>query len=571
MKHLKKIAAISGIGIASVIGMTACAHNTVTNDNLVETQVSQSEDTQQEDVKISEYTAGVSDEGSSFAAGSYTEQDTENIKNTSNNDNEKNGNKEGVVTERTEEAKSLNDNNTADNINNKFVTTETITEYICPSFVYEQISPAPVVSDKLSANVTANKEKATSNDGCKRVAQIKLPSENKTEVKTKENKVNDTKTSDNSNNSNNDVTVTIVNTGDDLIPVIPEEEDPVLPEPVVTETIDFIEITEDIITENTSDDVIEDTTDDVIEDTTEDVITEDTTEDVITEDTSDDIIEDTTDDVIEDTTDDVIEDTTNDVIEDTPDDVIEDTSDDVIENTTEESPETNETIPNIIYTTTSYDLSPDAAEIYSWLVNNLINYNGPDEILTYHKQISLEDYESAWKAVEYDHVKYDAGPFTGWSSIDNPYIDIKLSQKYYKRSVYVQENIDRIVKEIYYPGMSEDEAILNLDNWFRNNFTYVNGVYNIHDALENNGGVCMTYALLAEAICDEMGIECCYSVGDAYNGTETGGHAWNHVKINGTWYWVDFTWDKELPEYYLSETLWDDHFFDEEWSVYNNL
>ena len=563
MKHLKKIAAISGIGIASVIGMTACAHNTVTNDNLAETQVSKSEDTQQEDVKISEYTAGVSDEGSSFAAGSYTEQDTENIKNTSNNDSEKNGNKEGSVTERTEEAKSVNDNNTtvydnnaADIINNTFVTTETITEYTYPSFVYEQISPAPVVSDKLSANVTANKEKATSNDGCKRVAQIKLPSENKTEVETKENKVNDTKTSDNSNNSNNDVTVTIVNTGDDLIPVIPEEEDPVLPEPVVTETIDFIEITEDIITENTSDDVIEDTTDDVIEDTTEDVITEDTTEDVITEDTTEDVI---------------TEDTSDDIIEDTTDDIIEDTTDDVIGDTTEESPETNETVPDIVYTTTSYDLSPDAAEIYSWLVNNLINYNGSDEILTYHKQISLEDYESAWKAVEYDHVKYDAGPFTGWSSIDNPYIDIKLSQKYYKRSVYVQENIDRIVKEIYYPGMSEDEAILNLDNWFRNNFTYVNGVYNIHDALENNGGVCMTYALLAEAICDEMGIECCYSVGDAYNGTETGGHAWNHVKINGTWYWVDFTWDKELPEYYLSETLWDDHFFDEEWSVYNNL
>ena len=44
-----------------------------------------------------------------------------------------------------------------------------------------------------------------------------------------------------------------------------------------------------------------------------------------------------------------------------------------------------------------------------------------------------------------------------------------------------------------------------------------------------------------------------------------GGHAWNQVKVNGKWYYIDCTWDDpvgggyENYKYYLSESLWSDH------------
>ena len=44
-----------------------------------------------------------------------------------------------------------------------------------------------------------------------------------------------------------------------------------------------------------------------------------------------------------------------------------------------------------------------------------------------------------------------------------------------------------------------------------------------------------------------------------------GGHAWNQVKVDGTWYYIDCTWDDptgggfERTTYYLSEQLWSNH------------
>ncbi len=51
-------------------------------------------------------------------------------------------------------------------------------------------------------------------------------------------------------------------------------------------------------------------------------------------------------------------------------------------------------------------------------------------------------------------------------------------------------------------------------------------------------GVCAGYAIVFKEAMDRLGIEC-----DIINKTRT--HTWNAIKLNGTWYPVDLTWDAE--------------------------
>lgn len=59
-----------------------------------------------------------------------------------------------------------------------------------------------------------------------------------------------------------------------------------------------------------------------------------------------------------------------------------------------------------------------------------------------------------------------------------------------------------------------------------------------------NTAVCDGYSLAYEYLLQQCGIEATVMLGKAGNNTESaGGHAWNLVKLNGSWYEVDSTWD----------------------------
>lgn len=57
---------------------------------------------------------------------------------------------------------------------------------------------------------------------------------------------------------------------------------------------------------------------------------------------------------------------------------------------------------------------------------------------------------------------------------------------------------------------------------------------------KGTGSVCEAYAQAFKDLCDKFQIECIYVSGKTIEGV---GHAWNKVKIDGTWYNVDCTWD----------------------------
>ena len=69
-------------------------------------------------------------------------------------------------------------------------------------------------------------------------------------------------------------------------------------------------------------------------------------------------------------------------------------------------------------------------------------------------------------------------------------------------------------------------------------------VHNAYGALVENVAVCDGYAYAYKCIMDRLGIECRTITGTATNGMEANvGHAWNIVKLDGKYTFVDCTWD----------------------------
>jgi len=87
--------------------------------------------------------------------------------------------------------------------------------------------------------------------------------------------------------------------------------------------------------------------------------------------------------------------------------------------------------------------------------------------------------------------------------------------------------------------------------------------------------VCSSYAKTFSFLCESNGIEVYYCSGAADDGNGQGfngpGHAWNKVKSDGVWYYIDTYWNAGLGnfKYFLSETLWSDHMLRKEGSYYD--
>lgn len=83
---------------------------------------------------------------------------------------------------------------------------------------------------------------------------------------------------------------------------------------------------------------------------------------------------------------------------------------------------------------------------------------------------------------------------------------------------------------------------------------YLNGTiprssYGIEGPIIYGKSVCQGYALTFQAFMETLGIENEYVRGEATNSSgHTGGHAWNKVKVDGKWYWIDVTWDDPVPD-----------------------
>ena len=92
----------------------------------------------------------------------------------------------------------------------------------------------------------------------------------------------------------------------------------------------------------------------------------------------------------------------------------------------------------------------------------------------------------------------------------------------------------------------------------------------VNFALTYKKGVCFNYSLLFKELCCAFGLDCYYIGGTAGGGS----HAWNLVKVDGTYYQADTTWDAgKRPEQYRyflisDRTMQRDHRWDPAESLY---
>ena len=65
-----------------------------------------------------------------------------------------------------------------------------------------------------------------------------------------------------------------------------------------------------------------------------------------------------------------------------------------------------------------------------------------------------------------------------------------------------------------------------------------------YEILVKQKGVCVAYAMAYKYILNSIGIDCIVV------GSDDMKHSWNMIKIGGSWYHVDLTWDDATPDYY---------------------
>ena len=114
-------------------------------------------------------------------------------------------------------------------------------------------------------------------------------------------------------------------------------------------------------------------------------------------------------------------------------------------------------------------------------------------------------------------------------------------------------------------GSSNYEKALFVHDYIVNNTSYAsdkreadhNGLWgNAYGCLVEGSAVCQGYAEAYSLIMQMLGIECGMCTGKS----DRGSHAWNYVKIDGDYYWVDTTWDDPDMETGTDDKLRHDYF-----------
>lgn len=133
----------------------------------------------------------------------------------------------------------------------------------------------------------------------------------------------------------------------------------------------------------------------------------------------------------------------------------------------------------------------------------------------------------------------------------------------YDRAIY--DAAQKVIGETLRDGMSAYEKEAALYDWMVQTINYDwthNDVmvptpresFTPYGGLVNHMATCLGFATTFQLLMDLAGVECITVIGAAYY--NAGDHAWNMVRLNGSWYCVDVTWDANARERMGSAARW---------------
>lgn len=135
-------------------------------------------------------------------------------------------------------------------------------------------------------------------------------------------------------------------------------------------------------------------------------------------------------------------------------------------------------------------------------------------------------------------------------TVDTVYFDITDDEKK-ERNKEAVKKADEIFAQVD-PDLSDYEKMLVFYDKIVDETDYA---VNDHDqdmtsVFLDKASVCAGYARAFQYLCKKAGIECAYIEGTAYGFQDANeeAHAWNLVKLDDRYYWIDVTWGDPLSE-----------------------
>lgn len=115
----------------------------------------------------------------------------------------------------------------------------------------------------------------------------------------------------------------------------------------------------------------------------------------------------------------------------------------------------------------------------------------------------------------------------------------------------IQEVLNSAIDNCISEDMTDLEKLLSLHDWLVNHCQYnkighmtgeaeAMNAYTAYGALVDADAVCQGYSMALNLLLEKASVESHYVSGN--------NHSWNVVKISGTWYHVDSTWDDKSPD-----------------------
>ena len=112
----------------------------------------------------------------------------------------------------------------------------------------------------------------------------------------------------------------------------------------------------------------------------------------------------------------------------------------------------------------------------------------------------------------------------------------------------LRDEAQKVTSSLNISQKSDYQKIVAIDDYLCDTVYYPDEPYISYDyipygALIDGRAVCDGYARATKILCDYVDLECIYVHGYCGDNPDEGGHAWNLVKIDGSYYQLDVTWN----------------------------